>query len=142
MKVTKYNRPTYNNLFRFFDDHVTKAAFGEPVNNRPVVNITETDAAFELSLLAPGRNKDDFNIEVKEDLLTISFKAEKLEADKQPKFLRREYSLTSFKRSFHFDDKVINEDHIVASYDAGILHVTLPKREEALAKGPKQITVG
>jgi HSP20 family protein len=139
MKMTKYNRP--NELFRFFDDNFTKAAHGNGVTNRPVVNIMQTEDAYHLEMAAPGRKKDDFKLEVSEQVLTVSYEAKEAKEEDKPNFLRREYSLNSFKRSFHLDEKVIDDEAIAASYEDGILRVSLPKREEALTKGPKLISV-
>lgn len=139
MKMTKHNHP--NDLFRFFDDNFTKATFGNGVTNRPAVNITHTDDAYHLEMAAPGRKKDDFKLEVNEQVLTVSYEALEENEAAKPNFLRREYSLNSFKRSFHLDEKVIDDEAIAATYEDGILRVSLPKREEAIAKGPKLISV-
>ena len=140
MKMSKYNRP--NEFFRFFDDNFTKAAHGRGVTNRPAVNITQTDEAYHLEMAAPGRKKDDFKLELTEQVLTVSYEVKQEEDASQPNYLRREYSLNSFKRSFHLDEKVIDDEAIAATYEDGILRVSLPKREEALTKGPKLISVG
>jgi len=141
MSLIKYHRPT--NLLRFFDDPFTKALFNEnATTRRPSVNIQENADGFYLELVAPGRNKEDFKLEVKDELLTISYEAKAVGTDEKPDYLRREYRIETFKRSFHLDPKVINEEAISATYEDGILKVTLPKREEALDKDPKQITVG
>lgn len=141
MKLTTYNRPFTNGLLNFFDDSFTKAAFNQPTH-RPAVNVKENDEAYVLELVAPGREKDNFELEVKDQLLTISYHHEETEASTESGYLRREYRLNNFKRSFHLDKKVINEDLIIANYENGVLLVTLPKREEALPKEPKKISVG
>lgn len=138
--MTKYNRP--NDLFRFFDDNFTKAAAGNGITNRPAVNIAQTDDAYHLEMAAPGRNKEEFKLEVIDQVLTVSYEVKENSEETTPNYLRREYSLNSFKRSFHLDEKVIDDEAIAATYEDGILRVTLPKREEALTKGPKLISVG
>lgn len=106
----------------------------------PPVNIRETDMAFEVELSAPGKRKEDFNIEVDNDMLTISseFKTENSEED--GKFTRREFSFSSFRRSFTLPETV-KEDDIRASYENGILKINLPKREEALPKPRRAIEI-
>ena len=130
----------------FFDDFITKdlfdwtdrnfAALG---SNLPSVNLKETDTEIEVELAAPGKVKEDFNIEIDHNVLTISSeeKTEKEEKDNQGKYTRREFSYASFRRAFTLPESV-NTDSINASYENGVLHVTLPKRIEALPK-PKRL---
>lgn len=109
--------------------------------NIPPVNVRETDAAFNLELIAPGLTKEDFSIEVNNGLLTISseIKAENT-AHEEGKFTRREFTQSSFKRSFTLPETV-NEDAINAAYTNGILQLTLPKKEEALPKAKRAIEI-
>jgi len=143
MNLINHNRPLPANFFRFFDDHVTKAADSR---YRPAVNISETDTDFTLELLAPGRAKENFNIAFNEGTLEITYTtptANENEATPvEPSFRRREFKLADFTRRFQLDDKVIDTDSIDASYTDGVLRLALPKREEALPKPPRQISVG
>ena len=104
----------------------------------PSVNILESEKGFSIELLVPGRKKEDFNIEVNNDILTISSET-KSESDNQEtaKFTRKEFSISAFKRSFTLPE-IIDGDHVTASYDNGILRLMLPKKEEALPK-PKRL---
>jgi HSP20 family protein len=104
------------------------------------VNIKETDAAYELHVVAPGLNKEDFKLSVDKDILTISFEKAEENKEQTDKWLRKEYKARSFKRSFTLTDK-INADAITAKYNDGILLVNLPKKEQA-EKTTKEITVG
>jgi HSP20 family protein len=120
-----------NSLSRFFEDDLW--GFDGALSNRSVpVNLRETEKSYELELVAPGLKKEDFNVNLNNDLLTISFghKEENKEENKQEGYLRREYRLQSFSRSFTLDDTV-NADQINAQYRDGILHVSLPKKESA-----------
>jgi HSP20 family protein len=103
----------------------------------PPVNIRETDQSFEVELSAPGKAKEDFNIELDNDLLTISSEFKTENTVEEGKFTRREFSHSSFRRSFTLPETV-KEDDIKASYENGILKISLPKREEALPK-PKRL---
>jgi len=138
MKLINYNRPFPNNFSRFFDDHRTMATDAY----RPAVNITETDEAFELALLAPGRMKDNFNIAFNEGVLEVTYTTPTTEEDSKHKFRLKEFRLTDFTRRFKLDAKMIKDEAIDASYTDGVLRLTLPKREEALPKAPRQIAVG
>lgn len=91
------------------------------------VNVKETDKAYELELMVPGFEKTDFNVNLEQNLLTIS--AEKKEAveGQEGKLIRSEYSVRSFKRSFTIDDK-IDATNIEAVYINGILRLNLPKK--------------
>ncbi|MEI7509052.1 MAG: Hsp20/alpha crystallin family protein [Flavobacterium sp.] len=105
----------------------------------PAVNIKESDIDFAIELAAPGKSKEDFNIEIDHNVLTISSdeKTEKEDKENGGKYTRREFSYTSFRRAFTLPDTV-NSENINATYENGILHVALPKREEALPK-PKRL---
>ena|SRR6187399_2891380 len=100
----------------------------------PSVNITETDTAYMMHLAAPGLNKKDFNIRVENDNLVISAeKKEEMEESKPGRFTRREFNYGAFRRSFHLDEK-INRDGITATYEDGVLKITLPKKEVTIEK--------
>ena len=96
----------------------------------PAVNIAENKDHYTLSLAAPGLKKNDFNIEVDGNVLTISSEKEESKEEKDDQYSRREYSYSSFSRSFTLPDGV-NMEKIDAAYQEGVLKVTLPKKEEA-----------
>ena len=104
-------------------------------NSSPSVNIVEHDAHFTMQLAAPGLQKSDFNINIENDYLVISAEkqTEKEETGNQGKFTRREFNYSSFKRSFQLDEN-INREGIAASYENGVLSITLPKKEETWKK--------
>ena len=120
-----------NNLNRFFnDDFWGFSGINQQVN--VPVNLRETDQGYEMSLIAPGLRKEDFKLNATEDLLTVSYeqKQEHNEENTQEGWLRKEYKMQSFSRNFSLDDSVdINK--ITASYDNGVLHLSLPKKENA-----------
>lgn len=101
------------------------------------VNIQETDHSYEVHVSAPGLKKEEFKINVDQNLLHISYehKEETKEQGDNNKWIRNEYRSRSFKRSFTLNDKV-DAANISAKYTDGILVVTLPKKEaqEATAK--------
>lgn len=131
------NDNTLPSLFNtFFGD---ENAFRAPVS-RPAVNVKETDDAFELSIAAPGLKKDDFKINLHNRNLTISSEVKEKHEEENENFSRKEFSFSSFTRSF-FLPKSANEDAVQATYEDGILKVTIAKKEEAKAKEPKLIAV-
>ena len=107
-------------------------------NDVPAVNIKENEKDFELELAVPGRKKEDFNIEVDENILTISSESKKEENVAEANYTRREFTYSSFKRAFTLPE-TIDEDSIKANYDNGILKFTLPKKAEALPKPKRMI---
>ena len=137
MTLVKQNYRNLNNLFdEFFT--VVPPTWNKDLNVPPV-NISETKDAFQLDLQAPGLNKEDFKISVENGLLTISYEHKAEEENKDVKTYRKEFATRSFKRTFSVDEK-INADAISAKYDAGVLKLTLPKKEEVKAQ-PKQIAI-
>ncbi len=99
--------------------------------NVPAVNIRETDSGFTLDLAAPGLVKENFNIELDNDVLTISSQVSSEKEDNSDnKYTRKEFSYSTFKRTFTVPETV-NGNEIEASYNSGILSITLPKKEEA-----------
>ncbi len=107
--------------------------------SRPMVNIRETDSDFCLAFAAPGLEKSDFKIAVNKDLLTVSVE-KAAPAEETGKILRREFGFFNFQRSFRLPNSV-DVNAISATYNNGILEVTLPKREEARVKPPIQIEI-
>ena len=132
-----------------FDEFLTTDWFGGTANGLkqektlPAVNIRESEHDFLLELAAPGLGKEDFNIEIDNDILTISSELkEDSEQDNEPKhkYTRKEFGYTSFKRTFSLPDSV-QSNAINAAYQHGILSVTLPKKEEAKVQPKRLISV-
>ena len=107
--------------------------------NVPPVNISETNDAYHLELSAPGRNKEDFNVNIEKGLLTVSFEKKEETTKEDSKSIRKEFTYQNFKRSFSLDDKV-DAEKIEAKYENGVLKFVLPKKEE-VKQTPKQISI-
>lgn len=92
-------------------------------------------------MAAPGMKKGDFKINVDNSLLTISSqKQEEQKEGEGEKYTRREFAYQAFTRSFTLPNSA-DADKISASYNDGILTVTIPKKEEAKPKPPKSIEI-
>ena len=117
--------------------HSDLGSFIQNKESLPAVIIKESVNDFLFEVVAPGFNNKELNIEVDKGILTISAKKENQEV-KETKFNRREFSPTSFKRSFRLPENKVDESKISANYDAGILHIVIAKLETAKPK-PKQI---
>lgn len=105
----------------------------------PAVNVKETQDGFSLEVAVPGMKKEDFKLELEENVLSISSeKQEETETENQEeKFTLREFSYSSFKRSFTLPESIDNTK-ISADYTDGVLKIELPKREEAKVE-PKRL---
>ncbi len=101
------------------------------------MNIEETKDAYKISVELPGMEKDDIDIEVKDNVLTISGEKKEERESEEGTFYRRERRFGKFSRSINLPND-INIDDISAEYKNGVLMLTLPKTEEAK---PKKITV-
>jgi len=132
--------PFSNWIEDFFSNDFGNLLGNDWFNTVPAVNIVETGNEYRVEVAAPGLKKNDFKIHVEKGLLTISSEKEEKHEEKDEKFTRREFSYTSFNRSFNLPDSV-NSDKIKAEYDQGMLTVHLPKKEEAKDKPAIEIKV-
>ncbi len=105
---------------------------------RPAVNIKESKEGFVIDLMAPGLNKEVFNLELDEDVLQIGFEASETKAEEDLKVWKKEFTVGSFKRAFTLPNTA-DMEQISATYEAGILSVNIPKKPET---APKVISVG
>ncbi|RYZ00115.1 MAG: Hsp20/alpha crystallin family protein [Chitinophagaceae bacterium] len=146
MTLAKFNtRPGYTSFNSLLDDFFAPGASNSGTRfpaaaARPVVpvNIRETESAFQLEVVAPGFVKEDFDIALEKNLLTVSVQKKSENEAKEDKFLRHEYKFNAFARSFTVSDSVDTEA-ISAEYVNGVLTLNLPKR--AIVKSVKQIEV-
>lgn len=135
------------NLNTFFDDFLTKdffdnnwANFSATGTTLPAVNIVETKDDFQVEMAAPGMTKNDFNVELDNDMLTISSVREDSRESEDRSYSRKEFSYQSFKRSFHLPNTV-EAENIKAKYQDGVLRLVIPKKEEAKTKPVRQISI-
>ncbi len=141
-----------NNLFpsvpSFFDDFFVKDLMGWSNTNNaygtslPAVNIKENDNEFHVEVAAPGLGKDDFKVEVENDVLTISSEKESSNEKEESNYTRREFNYASFRRTFTLPENVVDVDKVKASYHNGVLNISLPKREEVKPKPARTIKIG
>ncbi len=151
MSLIKRNRNLFPSFSRLWDedDFLNRGLmnwnlpnFSDTGTTMPAVNIRETDKSYEVEMAAPGMKKEDFKIELENNILTISSeKEEEHEEDGKEKYSRREYSYESFQRSFNLPKEVVDEEKIEAHYKNGVLQLTIPKKEKAKQKPPKKIQV-
>jgi HSP20 family protein len=110
-------------------------------NSIPAVNIKENADSFTVEMAAPGLDKKDFKIEIDGSALTISSEKQNQTEKNEDNYSRKEFSYQSFYRTFHLPKEVVNADKIEAKYENGLLHLEIPKREEAKQKPARLINV-
>lgn len=104
------------------------------------VNVLEKEDQFLVEMSIPGFSKEEVSIEVDKDLLTISSEVTSKIEETVKQFNRREFTKQSFKRSFNLPETV-NHDKIDATYENGILTISLPKKDEALPQPKRMISL-
>lgn len=126
-------RPT--SIFKAFDDF-EKSFFSDFDEGFKAfkTDIEDKDDKFLLYAELPGFNKEDINIDINDNMLTISaeHKEQNDEKDNKGNYIRRERSFGSYQRSFDISN--VNVDNISADYKNGVLQLSLPKLEEKKAK--------
>lgn len=100
-------------------------------NSTVTANIISEDEQFILELAAPGFEKEHFNIELENGVLTIHANKTVEEGEESPKtaYSHREFTFDAFKRTFNVPEEQLEVEAIKAEYNAGILTVILPKKE-------------
>ena len=136
MTLVKFNNnkganalmPGFNDVFEsifndtFFNDRLTSRV--------PAVNISETAEGYHLELAAPGLKKQYFKISLDRQVLNISVEQQNEARDESRRFSKREFSYTSFVRSFTLPE-LADQSRIEAAYEDGVLKVDIAKKEEA-----------
>jgi len=125
---TRNTAPYFNNVFdSLFSDAITK---NKMVDKSPNVNISENETAYIIDIAAPGLKKEDFQINLKKDTLSVwaEVKAEQTENTKD--YTRKEFDYSSFARSFNLPDSA-DGDKITAEYKDGILSINISKKDDA-----------
>lgn len=124
----------------FGRDFMNKFFDHETGVNMPAVNIAEDKDNYKIEVAAPGLDKKDFKIDLDRNVLTISSEKQEERMDEEKKYMRREFSYTSFSRSFTLPESV-DDAKIKANHKDGILVISIPKKEEAKEKPARQIEI-
>ena len=129
----------FDDFFKPWNDWFDGGLTGRTIH-MPAVNIEELKDHYAILLAVPGMKKDDFKIDVDGNLLTISSEKEENIEEKDKRFTRREYSYSSFSRTFTLPEEIV-KDKIEAKYENGVLTVALPRKEDSFKLMTKQIEV-
>ncbi|WP_245970409.1 Hsp20/alpha crystallin family protein [Pseudochryseolinea flava] len=140
MSLVRYNSalndyvPTsFSNLIdRFFNESVSRAG-GSAYSFVPRVDIVEEEKEFQIHVAVPGVNKEDFKLDVNDNLLTISGERKFQKEKKESNFHSIETQYGTFSRSFSLPENV-DVNNIAAKYNNGILEITIPKDEKKVVK--------
>ena len=130
-----YTKRNYNYLPKTFGGLLDEAINSglnkmseELVTYAPPVNILETDKQFEIHVMLPGVKKEDFQISIEKNVLTVNCPVNQTPQDESSgKWIRTEFRPKTFKRSFALPEHV-DLTNIKANYESGILLVTIPKK--------------
>ena len=133
-------RNTYlPSIFDEFFESNSKPVFDNRFTS-PKINVIEGSEFYDIELAAPGFEKDDFNVEVKDDLLTINATKSEDKEEEDKNYKRREFRYSSFSRSFILSE-LIDSEKLEAEYKKGILNIHIPKKEEAKEKPARMILI-
>jgi len=140
MTLIRWHRPAgLADMFQNFFDSDFNEFFGRRFSD-PAANIIESPDSFQLDLAAPGMKKDDFKINLENNILMISSEVEDEKQEEGKNYSRKEFYYGSFSRSFTLP-KIVDLEKIQADYSDGILKVVLPKKEEAKLEIRKEIKI-
>jgi HSP20 family protein len=122
-----------NDLFsKFFSDGADYSV--------PAVNIRETDNSYQIEMAVPGIAKDDLNIKLENDILTIASERKQENDKNSDGYMRREFAYHTFSRSFELPE-MVNTEKIKATHTDGVLTIELPKVKEETANKSKTIKI-
>ena len=140
MKIVKFNnKQIFPSLINEFFNDDFGVNFLNNNHSVPSVNTIENDDSFEIDLAVPGMKKDDFSIELENNVLIISSETSNNVSNENLRL--NEFNYSSFQRSFKIPESV-NLDKIKGNYKNGILKVLLPKKKESISKTNRVITIG
>lgn len=100
------------------------------VHTTPAFNVIENDKGYQVEVAAPGMSKDDFKIHLDDKnnlVVRLEKKEENRQNDDDRRYLRHEFSYTTFQQSLILPDTV-NKQGITATMQDGVLTITLPKK--------------
>jgi HSP20 family protein len=149
MSLVKRNGNYLTGFPGFFNDFFTRDLWNQSLEDFsttgttiPAVNIRENKDNFVVEMAAPGMAKDDFKIELDNNMLTItSEKNYEKEDNNDERYSKREFSYQSFSRVFNLPKDVVDADKIRAKYENGLLHLVVPKKEEAKQRPLRTIQI-
>ena len=137
----------HNELNNFLRDTIIHPAFSHELSMkkvstwRPAIEVKQSEADYKVKVQLPGVNKDDIEVELDNDFMTITAKIEEEKEEKEQdeknlKYHTCEFRYGKYKRTISFDHPIRVEDS-TAEYKNGILTIRLPKQQAEQAKTRK-----
>jgi len=144
MSLMRFSNQVPSLFDRFFEGDLldwSNRNYSKTDTTLPSVNIKEHTEGFEVEVAAPGFDKNDFKVELDNEMLTVS-SAKKIENETKDgeRFTKHEFSYQSFSRSFTLPNSA-DVDNIAAQYENGILRIRIPKKEEAKPRPLRTIAI-
>ncbi|MFK8043911.1 MAG: Hsp20/alpha crystallin family protein [Crocinitomicaceae bacterium] len=142
MTLTKTRNPFFPTVLNelFESNYLTPQTAHKRGVTVPAVNIKENENNYIVEMASPGMKKEDFKINLEQDVLSISAELKETTEENGETFTRKEFSFSSFKRDFTLPETADTEK-ITANYFDGILNITIAKKEEAKPKPAKLINI-
>jgi HSP20 family protein len=146
MSLVKFNtrprfRTGFDDLFNdFFEGEFFPKTIASKMGTVPSANIIESKNGFKVELAAPGMSKEDFHVEIDDDLLSIRSEKKDEKEETGDRYTKREFNYSSFVRSFRLPDHV-KADEISASYADGVLTLDIPKLEAEVENKTRKIAI-
>jgi len=134
MKLVRFANPYYGVNKNLVDDLFNSFLYNDThaCHCKPATNVIEKENGYGIEVSLPGFSKDEVQISVNNDLLTI--KSEKnQEEEPKSRYTRQEFTTYPFEKSFKLDE-TIDADKIEAKFENGILYLDLPKKEVLVSK--------
>lgn len=129
MSLIPFNNRRLTNFEPFFDSFMKPFFSDSFFTNDMKIDISETDKNYVLKAEVPGVDQKDIDILVKDNVLTITAKRNEEKNEQTGNYIRKERFSGTTTRSFSLDR--IDDNNIEASFDKGVLTLTLPKIEES-----------
>ncbi|MFP4065143.1 MAG: Hsp20/alpha crystallin family protein [Bacteroidales bacterium] len=131
MTIIKWQRrPSMSEVLDNMLDRNFNTGFEKNCGCVPATNILEKEEGFEIQLAVPGMKKEDFKLEMEEDVLSVIYEKDEEEKKAEGEYLQREFDMDEFTRSFSIP-KTADVENIKARYDAGILYISVPRQDKA-----------
>ena len=136
----RYNIQNINNTRLISDLFFNKRSRNNVINHSNSFNILEDDKQFSIELIAPGLQKEDFNIKIDKNQLNISVNNKETKSLASKKLIRQDFTIGALNKSFTMPNTV-DLDKIEGTYNAEILTITLPLKKEIVRNMSREINI-